>query len=352
MALNLPFFTAKELQMTLRFLGGALLAMLSLSVSPAFTQDAAKISVVADGLDYPWAIAALDDRIFLTEKPGNVWVLEAGRNTRAPLITSAPIETDGGRGLLGMALAPDFGTSGRAYFYHSVVDGNRVIVAQLSGGSWTETAVLLDGIPGHRLYNGGRIAIGPDGMLYVTTGWIEDYSRPQDPENLAGKILRLNPDGSVPADNPIPGSPIWTLGHRNPQGIAWDETGRMFAAEHGQSALDELNVIEKGANYGWPLVQGDEVAPGMTLPFAHSGNSTWAPSGIAIRGEELFMAALGSREIRVFSTKTGKFLRSIGLGERIRAVEVIDDALFAITTNRSPRGSGPSDDRLLKIALE
>ncbi|MCX5581192.1 PQQ-dependent sugar dehydrogenase [Kaistia terrae] len=308
------------------------------------------VTVVAEGLDYPWNIASDGGRIFLTEKAGNVLILTDGRMSRGSLITTEPIETDGGRGLLGMALAPDFAISGTAYFYHSTASGNRVIAARQEGEAWREVGVLLDGIPGHRLYNGGRIEFGPDGLLYVTTGWTENPDAPQDVASLAGKILRIQPDGGIPGDNPFPGSPVWTLGHRNPQGIAWDEAGRMFAAEHGQSALDEVNLIEKGGNYGWPLAQGDERREGLTPPLTHSGTSTWAPSGIAVSGDKLFMAALGGRGIEILSTRSGERIDGIDVGERVRDIAVVDGAIYAITTNRSPRASGPSRDRLLRIS--
>ena len=219
----------------------------------------------------------------MTEKGGNVLTLRDGKVIRAAIQTSAQIETDGGRGLLGMALAPDFATSGRAFFYHSTASGNRVIEAVPSGEIWRETRVVLDGIPGHRLYNGGRIGFGPDGMLYITTGWTENLQRPQDLDSLAGKILRITEDGSIPADNPFPGSPVWSLGHRNAQGLVWDATGRLFAAEHGQAAHDEINQIEKGAYYGWPLVQGDQQQAGMTAPFLHSGGATQALAPLILR---------------------------------------------------------------------
>lgn len=332
----------------------AVLAIAALGAGEASAQDSRRsgVTVIAEGLDYPWDIVADGGRIFLTEKGGNVLILEDGRMSRGRLITTEPIETDGGRGLLGMAVAPDFATSGIAYFYHSTASGNRVIAARQEGKEWREVRVLLDGIPGHRLYNGGRIGFGPDGMLYVTTGWTENREAPQDVTSLAGKILRIQPDGSVPNDNPFPGSPVWTLGHRNPQGIAWDEGGRMFAAEHGQSALDEVNMIEKGRNYGWPLAQGDENEEGLTSPLAHSGNSTWAPSGIAVAEDQLLMAALGGRGIEIFSTRTGEKISGIDVGERIRDVAVVDGAIYAITTNRSPRGSGPSSDRLLRLSRD
>ena len=185
-------------------------------------------------------------------------------------------------------------------------------------------------------------------MLYITTGWIENRERPQELASLAGKILRIAADGSIPADNPYPGSPVWSLGHRNPQGLAWDSEGRLFATEHGQSAHDEINLIEKGANYGWPLVQGDERRDGMTPPFLHSGNQTWAPSGIAAQGDGMLVAALVGHGVLIIQKGVAAPLHD--LGERVRDIESLNGDIYVITTNRSARGSGPSDDRLIRLS--
>ena len=225
---------------------------------------------------------------------------------------------------------------------------NRVIEVELDGDAWRETRVLIDGIPGHPLYNGGRVAFGPDGMLYVTTGWTENRARPQDLESLAGKILRVTPDGAVPADNPFPGSPVWSLGHRNPQGLAWDSAGRLFAAEHGQSGHDEVNLIEPGANYGWPIIQGDKTTDGMRTPLTHSGSDTWAPSGLAWRGDDLLLAGLRAEGVLSVSLD-GAVSTYHPTGERIRDVLVVGDDVYVITTNRSPRREGDSDDRLIRL---
>lgn len=322
------------------------------AVSAQGSADLWRVETVAEDLNYPWDIESDGVRIFLTEKAGNVVTLQDGVPLRTPVVTSVPIETDGGRGLLGMALAPDFSLSNLAYFYHSVANGNRVIEARQTDGIWQETGVVLDGIPGHRLYNGGRIAFGPDGMLYITTGWVENSDYPQDPDSLAGKILRINRDGTVPPDNPWPGSPVWSLGHRNPQGIAWDGRGRLFAAEHGQSGHDEINLIEAGANYGWPLLQGDEVRDGMHAPASHSGRDTWAPSGMAMHEDRLLVAMLVGQGIGYLSDEVQPMQRLIDVGERLRDVQSLDGVLYAITTNRSPRGDGPSEDRLIRLIPE
>jgi len=333
----------------LKILASVALAFSLMPVS-SFAQTPAE--TVVEGLDYPWDIATGGDGLILTEKGGSIIQVEAdGRLVRRKLETAVPIHSDRGRGLLGMAMAPD--ASGTLYLYHSVhVNGalsNRVIKARLHGDVWRETAEVIGGIPGHPLYNGGRIAIGPDGMLYVTTGWIERPDLPQDRTSLAGKILRLMPDGSVPADNPFAGSPVWSMGHRNPQGLAWDDQGRLFVAEHGGGGHDEINRITPGANYGWPHYQGDASADGITPPEVHSGGSTWAPSGLAFHHGDLLVAALRSEGLLRWTPGSKDVVTLADTGSRIRDLVVHDGVIYAITTERSPRGDGPSRDRLIRI---
>jgi glucose/arabinose dehydrogenase len=352
---------------TCRFIGMALISLALSNSAPmiAEAQDAATpilgrsesawtSTVVAEGLDYPWDIVLGGERLILTEKAGSVVTVAGGELQRHTLETSHPLRTEGGAGLLGIALAPDFASSGRAFFYYSYVassgPANRVVSAVFDGGAWRETGILIDGIPGHRLYNGGRIAIGPDGHLYVTTGWTENYDLPQDPDSMAGKILRVTLDGAVPADNPFPGSKVYSYGHRNPQGLAWSPAGELFVSEHGQSALDEINRVEPGGNYGWPEIQGDETRDGMKAPFAHSGRSTWAQSGIAFAGEELLVAALQGKGLYVLDGANRSLKPVFETGERYRQVLPVGSDLFVITTNRSPRGQGASNDSLIRLS--
>jgi glucose/arabinose dehydrogenase len=312
------------------------------------------VQVVTDDLSYPWDIKRVGNLIVMTEAGGNIVMIENGRLNRYAVQTSDPIVHDGGSGLLGMSLSEDFQASGLAYLYHTYRSGsgltNKVIQARFDGQSWRETRVLLAGIPGHRLYNGGRIAIGPDRHLYVTTGWTENGELPQDLGSLAGKVLRMTRDGGVPEDNPFAGSYVYSYGHRNPQGLAWSGSGDLFVAEHGQIGHDEINLIRPGANYGWPLISGDEKRAGMQTPVLQSGSDTWAPSGAAFAGKELLVAALGARGLYAFDPAAGNLKLVFTSGDRLRDVLPAGRDLYVITTNRSPRAQGPSRDRLLRLS--
>jgi len=318
----------------------------------AIEAQAQDVRTLSDDLDYPWDIEVQDETIYITEKKGQLVIVEDGDLRRIALESSVPTLNDRGGGLLGMALHPDFATSGRMVLYQHIGTPddrrNRVIEAELGGETLRETRVLVDDIPGHPLYNGGRVDFGPDGMLYVTTGWTENRALPQDMGSLAGKILRMTPDGAVPQDNPFAGSLIWSYGHRNPQGLAWDENGTLYAAEHGQSGHDEVNRIERGSNYGWPNVQGEEVAEGTTAPLAHSGGSTWAPSGLLWHDDRLLVAGLRAQGILAV-TPDGAVSTAYDVNERTRAMAATPDGILAITTSRSPRRDGPSQDRLVLI---
>jgi len=313
------------------------------------------VQVVTDDLFYPWDINRVGNLLMMTEAAGNIVTNEDGRLKRHAVKTSDAIVHDGGSGLLGMAPSGDFETSRLAYLYHSYRSGsrlaNKVIQARFNGESWQETRVLLAGIPGHRLYNGGRIAIGPDGHLYVTTGWTENGRLPQDLASLAGKILRMTPSGQVPKDNPFEGSYVYSYGHRNPQGLAWNGAGELFVTEHGQIGHDEINLIRPGANYGWPLISGNEKRDRMETPVLDSGSDTWAPSGAAFAGTELLVTALAARGLYAFDPAAGAIKLVFTSGDRLRDVMPVGRDLYLITTNRSPRAQVPSKgDRLLRLS--
>lgn len=313
------------------------------------------VTVLTDELNYPWEVRQSEGTLIVTEIAGTIAMVDhEGRFDRYEVQTSDPVVHDGGSGLMGLALAEDFAESGTAYIYYTYDDGglrNRIAEVSFDGDSWRETRVLLDGIPGHELYNGGRIAIGPDGYLYATTGWVHDEQMPQDPSSLVGKILRLGLDGSVPEDNPFDGSPVYSYGHRNPQGLAWDAEGRLFSAEHGEAANDEINLITPGANYGWPVAEGEDAQDGMEPAHLGSGSDTWAPSGIAFAGDDLVIAALGAQILYVMDEDAQSVEPLFSSGERSRAVLPYQDGIYVTSTNTSPRApeGETSVDRLLWI---
>ena len=332
-----------------------------------------RVETVVGGLEAPWEVAfAPDGRLFLTERPGRVRVVEDGRLRPEPAATLPQVAATGEGGLLGLALAPDFVQSRALYLYHTYQGAgaalrNRVLRYREEGGRLTEERVILDDIPGARIHDGGRLAFGPDGKLYVTAGDAATPDLAQDPGSPGGKILRLEPDGAIPADNPFPGSPVYSYGHRNPQGLAWQEgTGQLYATEHGASAHDEVNRIAAGANYGWPAARGnDGHREGFVPPVVESGaGATWAPSGATFvragtfpqwRGSLLFAALRGQALWRLALDSAGApRVEAIIRNEygRLRTVvEGPDGLLYLLTNNRDGRGVPASgDDRLLRLA--
>jgi glucose/arabinose dehydrogenase len=310
--------------------------------------------VVASGLEAPWGLAFLPDGGALVSERDSGRILQVGQGAEPRVVGTVPGVTPGGEGgLLGLAVSPDYEQDRLVYAYFSAEGDNRIVRFRPDGG---QVEVLLAGIPRAGIHNGGRIAFGPDGMLYAGTGDAAERSTAQDPGSLGGKILRLRPDGGVPADNPDPGSPVWTLGHRNVQGLAWDAQGRLFATEFGQNEVDEINRIERGGNYGWPEVEGTGGGdrfrdPLVTWPVAQA-----SPSGAAIAGDTLYAAALrGERLWSVPLAGDGGVGRPravlTGAYGRLRHVAVAsDDALWVLTSNRDGRGDpAPDDDRVLRF---
>ncbi len=315
-------------------------------------------TIIATNLTIPWMITKTDGTFLIPERVGRLSEIEegTGKVTSQQLNLLKEIAHQGEGGFLGFTLAPDYENSKQAYLYHTYMqDGkilNRVILVERSDTTWEEKNILLEGIPGGRIHNGGRIKIGPDQKLYVTAGDAGVPENSQDITSLAGKILRMNLDGSIPKDNPIPNSYVYSYGHRNPQGLAWDEKGTLYSTEHGQSAHDEINLIEPGKNYGWPVIEGDETEVGMISPIYHTGEETWAPSGIDYANGKLYIATLRGSKVRSYDVLSGKIETFLDINSRMRDVYIVDHILYTITNNTDGRGNPKEDDdKLLSIPL-
>lgn len=319
-----------------------------------------QIETLASNLQTPWALARLPNGDWLvTERSGQL--RRIGDNGATYPVTGVRETSEGG--LLGLALHPDFTNNQLLYVYLTTIqDGdltNQIERYRLTNDRLAERTEIVTGIPASSNHDGGALAFGPDDKLYATTGDAGVPELAQDKQSLAGKILRMNSDGSVPGDNPF-GNLVWSYGHRNPQGLAWDESGALWATEHGPSGpasgRDELNLIEKGLNYGWPAITGTEVADGMRTPVVQSGDDdTWAPAGLAYADGSLYFTGLRSESVYqavlLGDGETVRLVRHLS-GEygRLRAVSSFEDALYVSTSNRDGRGSPADvDDRILKI---
>lgn len=328
------------------------------------------METLAENLDVPWEMAfAPDGRIFFTERSGQIRIIKDDELVEAPAYTfEEPFISRSEGGLLGLALDPDFSENAYVYAYHTYEEdgtiANRIVRLLADGDELTLDEVLLDGIPGDNNHNGGRMKFGPDGYLYVTTGDRYEPDLAQDPDSLGGKIIRMTTDGEVPQSNPFEGSLVYSLGHRNAQGLAWHPlTGELFSSEHGQSAKDELNRIEAGANYGWPIIEGDETEEGLQSPLAHSGNDTWAPSGMTFVSQgpwegRLLVGNLRGTQVLLFDIteeEPGQVQSMEVLWEdefgRIRNVtEGPDGSLYLMTNNQDGRGQPKDgDDRIIRL---
>lgn len=327
------------------------------TVSSAASSKAEAVSVLATDLKIPWDIAFLPDGdLLVTERPGTV--VRIGADTKTYPVEGVRHAGEGG--LLGIALHPDFASNHFAYLYMTTTEAgiqNKVERYTYENDRLTFDRDIIEGIPAANNHDGGRIAFGPDGYLYVTTGDAQTEANAQDTRSLAGKILRLKDDGSIPMDNPF-GNAVYSYGHRNPQGLAWDSLGQLWATEHGRSVplsgYDEVNKITKGANYGWPTIQGDETREGMTTPFLHSGaSSTWAPASAAIIGNRFFFGGLRGEALYETNLLGTPVLKTHlkGIYGRIRTVDVGPDGfLYLTTSNTDGRGSAKAgDDRIIRV---
>lgn len=309
-------------------------------------------SVIATHLQAPWDLVfAGETPLYSQRDTGEIGELLPDGTSRV-VGTIAGVVHGGEGGLLGLAVRED-----QLFVYSTGTDGNRVQRYQLGGspGAFTLGAptTIIAGIPAARTHNGGRIAWGPDGMLYVATGDAGDASASQDPGSLGGKILRLTADGAIPPDNPTPGSPVYSLGHRNVQGLAWTATGTMYASEFGQNTWDELNIITPGANYGWPTHEGVAGAAGFSDPIATWPTDAASPSGITIADDVVYIANLRGRVLRAVDTaapyaETDLIADAYG---RLRHVTLAPDgSLWVLTNNTDGRGDpSPGDDRIIRL---
>ena len=317
-------------------------------------------SVVATGLEAPWGLVFTPNGEALVTERDSSRLLSVDSSGNVEEIQRLPENGTGEGGLLGLALSPNYESDGYVYVYYTTDEDNRV--ARMREGEDPEP--VLTGIPVLTYHNGGRIAFGPDGYLYVGTGDAGDTSTSQNLNSLGGKILRVTPTGDVPSDNPFSGSPIYSYGHRNVQGLAWDGSGRLYASEFGQNRYDEANIIEPGGNYGWPEVEGEGGNPNYIDPISTWSTDEASPSGVEIlKGGaipqwegDFFMAALrGQRLYRLDLDDSGAVVGQEELlqGEagRLRHVaQAPDGSLWILTSNRDGRGNPiPDDDRILRL---
>ena len=313
------------------------------------------IGTVARHLEVPWGVGFLPDgSALVTERDrGRVLHLAGTQVTEVGRIDET--RAQGEAGLLGLAVSPSYAEDRRVFVYTSTDSDNRVLRMTFDGSRLGRPTAILTGIPNGFIHDGGRLAFGPDGYLYVSTGETGNGSLAQRPDSLGGKILRITQDGRPAPGNPDPRSPVWTLGHRNVQGLAFDDQGHLWASEFGADTWDELNLIEKGTNYGWPVVEGRGTSGRYRNPQVVWHTDEASPSGLAFLGGELWLASLRGQRLwridvdgRRASHPADFFVGKYG---RMRTVVVAPDGnLWVTTSNRDGRGNPASgDDRVLLV---
>jgi glucose/arabinose dehydrogenase len=320
------------------------------------------IATLSSGWTIPWGTYWMPDgkTALVTERDDfKVWkVAKDGTKTQVGTVPNA-VTTNGEGGLLGVAVDPKWDTNHYVYFMHTASEGNRVVRMTYDGTKLSDYKILLQGIKKNRYHNGGRLLFGPDGYLYVSTGEAQTPDLAQDKNSLNGKILRMTTDGKPAPGNPF-GNYVYSLGHRNPQGLAFDRNGRLWEAEFGNSSKDELNLIKPGANYGWPTCEGTCSVSGMTNPKATWNVSEASPSGIAIVRNVVYMASLrGERLWRIpingdnesVGTPTAYYVGTYG---RLRTVTKVPgaDQLWLSTTNSDNNGNQPDgSDKIFRVNI-
>ncbi|CAN5302219.1 PQQ-dependent sugar dehydrogenase [soil metagenome] len=318
---------------------------------------------VVTGLAAPWSIVQFSGLTLVSERDTGVIEQLTPSGGLNPVGTVPGVVHQGEGGLLGLAYLDDGGAEW-LYAYESTADDNRIVRMELGGDladgepSLGDVEVVLSGLAQAGNHNGGRIAFGPDGMLYATVGDAGQPDRAQDPASLNGKILRMTPTGDVPSDNPTADSLVYSMGHRNPQGLAWDSDGQLWAAEFGQDTWDEFNRIEPGGNYGWPVVEGQTGDPRFIDPWVQWATDDASPSGLAYIDGTFFLAALKGQRVWAIYVDEAAGAASVSpyfVGElgRIRDVtEGPDGSLWLLTNNTDGRGSPrDGDDRIMQVEL-
>ena len=316
--------------------------------------------VIASGLEAPWSVVFVGDTPLVSERDsGRILEISSDGDARE-VARLDEVAATGEAGLHGLAVRDD-----ELYAFYAAGDENRIerfdLLGEAGSLSLGEPETVLDGLPTGSFHNGGRLAFGPDGMLYATLGDTGDRDSAQDRQALSGKILRMSPDGEVPEDNPFDDSLVFSMGHRNPQGIAWDEQGTMYASEFGQDTWDELNVIEAGGNYGWPEVEGIATEGGageggsddFTDPVQQWPPSEASPSGMAVTDQSIVIAGLRGQRLHEVAFDDLSTSTQLWAGEHGRLRDVArapDGSLVVATNNTDGRGEpGPDDDRLLRF---
>jgi glucose/arabinose dehydrogenase len=360
------------------------------SATPDATGDL-RLTTIATGLDVPWGLTFLPDEtaIVTGRDDGSISAIAPDGSVREIGVVD-DVDHGGEGGLLGVAASPNFDRDNSLYVYYTTATDNRIASLTLENGALGNQRVLLQGIPKGGIHNGGRLAFGPDGLLYAGTGDSGERSNAQDLNSLGGKILRLAPDGSPATGNPFHSAPyVYSYGHRNVQGLAFDDSGRLWASEFGQNTWDELNLIVAGGNYGWPVVEGPGVHEGFVEPVRVWSTDQASPSGIAVwqgsvwmaglRGQRLWQipisdaapssgpgatASAGGASSASGASSAGGATSSSGTnptGEpiaqltgvygRLRTVQVAPDgSLWVSTSNTDGRGDvRDGDDRILRI---
>ncbi|MFF5187122.1 PQQ-dependent sugar dehydrogenase [Streptomyces sp. NPDC000345] len=323
------------------------------------------VRTVAEGLDSPWGLAALPEGGLLvaSRDEGTITYVDESTGKKTEVGEVPGVSAAGEGGLLGLALSPDYASDHMVYAYFTSASDNRIVrmiydPKRPAGDRLGAPDTVFKGIPKGMIHNGGRIAFGPDRLLYAGTGESGDRGLAQDKKSLGGKILRLTPEGDPAPGNPFPGSPVYSYGHRNVQGLAWDSEQRLFASEFGQDTWDELNAIEPGGNYGWPSAEGESDNTSYRNPAAQWHTDDASPSGIAYAEGSIWMAGLkGSRlwRIPLRGTEASADPQSFLQGDygRLRTVVAAGgDTLWVTTSNTDGRGSPEEgDDRILELRV-